>query len=101
VLHNNDLYRSHGNSNIGNRGDRYIVGPPTAITGSPAEMWTLRGSYGVQLNLLHGFEEPHHCVSELDRTAANPLCADSSLFSCFVVTDIPVMLTCYHRTPGI
>ena len=59
----------------------------------PTEV-SLYGSYGVQLNLVSGFDQPHHCdYPSLIAQWRIPLCTLSPLFSCFVVTAISVMLT--------
>src|SRR5579863_8543265 len=79
--------------------------PPLPLAKTPAleesPLRTLRmevslcGSYGVQLNLFRGFNEPHHChYPSLVAQWRIPLCARSPLFSCLVVTEISVMLTC-------
>jgi len=82
--------------------------PPLPLAKTPAleesPLRTLRmevslcGSYGVQLNLVRGFNQPHHChYPSLIAQWRIPLCAHSPLFSCFVVTEISVMLTWFHQ----
>src|SRR5579864_4520688 len=53
----------------------------------------------VQLNLICGFNEPHHChYPSLIAQWRIPLCTRSPLFSCFVVTEISVMLTWFRKS---